>query len=298
LQALRYGARSDDVSALIGASSADPSWELWKKLNELVAVSFKVSELRALAAARAASVAHGRRKAGLRPARSVDEANQRIRRSLEESSKSHYLVELAGSLFAGGNLCHDAIGAIVAGGAKPVDDAVNPGARGWSVALSARLESAAWNLFSLSMWVRVPEGVPDDAIGDLERFGGECGKARAELSAAMKLRGSAGQQSIECADDFGWVRIEGKECPVVGLARRVVAELFSQAKRDDGGVSISRLGTKIGSEASRFRIDSCFRYNGGKMVYLALIERMDGNRVRLNTDVAKKWRAQSPPARQ
>ncbi len=102
------------------------------------------------------------------------------------------------------------------------------------------------------------------------------------------------------APDFGWVRMNGYEHSFGGQARRVIAELFKAAHNGDGGVRIKHLGTLVGSQATRFRLEQPFRkkdgsYNPG---FASLVEKMAEDRARIRPDVVAIWRAESPNAHQ
>jgi hypothetical protein len=131
----------------------------------------------------------------------------------------------------------------------------------------------------------------------------EPGLADAEAT-AMRLRTLVAAKNrpsdLEVADDCGIVRLGGKEYVFSANARGVMKVLFEAARKDDVGMRISQIGTKIGSKVERFRLDMCFRQKSRSSYpgFKALIEVIEGKRARIRPEVARKWRAESPTARQ
>ncbi len=102
-------------------------------------------------------------------------------------------------------------------------------------------------------------------------------------------------QAVEHSPDFSTVQVDGVRFELDAQARKVVSVLFDEARRSDEGIAVYQLGTKIGSSATRFRVETCFRGKGGvgmNPAYAVLVEKYERGLVRLNEEVARKWRAE------
>jgi hypothetical protein len=136
---------------------------------------------------------------------------------------------------------------------------------------------------------------PPARASDLDEIPAELLRLSSQLPDAEALA------SFEVASDFGCVKFEGQTYVFSGNARKVIGVLFEAARLGDSGVSVATIGTKIGSEAARFRLDSCFREkankrNPGYSVLVELIGSRGEQRARIRPVVAMKWRSKSPVA--
>ena len=122
---------------------------------------------------------------------------------------------------------------------------------------------------------------------------------RAEGLAARFGAEQAEQPRFEHAPDFGWVRLDGDEYAFSGQAQAVVALLFNAARHGDGGIEIAKIGNKVGSNATRYRLEQSFRKDGSMHpAYAKLIEKVGANRARIRPDVVQIWCMDSPNVRQ